>query len=772
MVDYRSVETKFEYSPDMQAVYEDLLKRLKPNRVREDTWTGAPTDGKNPFLDVFLETKGEPYAIRLAKSIVRSWMVTEPFLADGDILIGNPRPWRPLYEHFSFGIFVVRDALNDPSYDGVREEQLKLMNEMEDEFVPLGWHYLYDEARRRFVTPETPDDYTRVANGLWWTGGYQGHTVPNYDILVTKGIGGVHADVASRLEEETDPHKRETLEACKIILEGLRDWILMNADYAEAKAKSDEKFAERYMAVAENCRSICWNAPKTLYEAAQLIWSYALWDWVDCVGRMDQYLNPFFEAAVAENKQNAEDVLASLMMKFLEHGIHNITVGGVKPEDGSDATNDLTFLLLQILRRTHETHPRMSVRFHENSDPRLMSLVVKMWSEGMSDPSVASDTLIIPSFISNYGVAEKDARNYTLLGCQELEIPGKSNFGCEDGQLNLAKVLEFTLNDGKARIYDDLQIGLKTGHITDYETFEDFFAAYEKQVQFFTKHFVDLANMGQEMRAANYAKLVKTPFTEACVERGLNLDEGGAVYNYGCLETAGAGVVADSMMAIKKLVFDEKLISKETLEAAIAADFVGYEKERQLLLNKAPKYGNDDPEADAMMNRVLTSFWGDIKNYKSVRGQEFTGACSLLTGGIFYGYETWATPDGRHKGEALGNTIGPRPGNDKNGLTALLNSVARQPLDLGLGGTTCNILIPTTIMKTPEMRADIEALMTTFLREGGQLGQITTACVEDMIDAQKNPEAHQDLIVRVGGFSIKFCELNDYEQNEIIARYS
>ncbi len=772
MENYRSIEEKFEYSQDMQAVYDELQKRLQPNRKREDTWTGRAPDGKNPFLDVFLETKGEPYAIRLAKGIVRSWMVTEPFLADGDILIGCPRPWRPLYEHFSFGIFIVRDALNDESYKDVREEQLRLINEMEHDLVPLGWDYLYDEARRRFVSSEHPEDYEKFSQGLWWTGGYQGHTVPNYDILVTKGIGRVCDEVCARLEGETDTRKRETLEACRIILEGFRDWMLMQADYAEEKANSDEKYHDRYMAVAENCRFVSWNAPQDLYQAAQLIWSYNLWDWVDCVGRLDQYLWSFFEKAVNEDKQRSEDIVASLMMKFLEHGVHNITVGGVKPEDGSCAENDLTFLLLQILRRTHETHPRMSVRFSENTDPRLMSLTVKMWSEGMSDPSVASDTLIIPSFINNYGVEEKDARNYSLLGCQELEIPGKSNFGCEDGQINLAKILEYTLNDGKSRFHDDIQIGLKTGHITDYETFEDFWNAYDSQVKYFTKHFVDLSNMGQEMRAANYAKLVKTPFTEACIERGLNLDEGGAVYNYGCIETAGAGVVADSMTAIKKLVFEEKLISRETLEAAIAANYKGYEKERQLLLNKAPKYGNDDPEADAMMSRVLESFWSDIKNYKSVRGQEFTGACSLLSGGITYGFETWATPDGRTSRLPLGNTIAPRPGNDKNGLTALLNSVAKLPLKYGLGGTTANILIPTTIMKTPEMRADIEALMTTFLREGGQLGQITTACVEDMIDAKEHPESHQDLIVRVGGFSIKFCELCDWEQDEIIARYA
>ncbi len=772
MLDYRSSEEKFEYSPDMQTVYDDLQLRLKPNRVREDTWTGAEPDGKNPFLDVFLETKGEPYAIRLAKSIVRSWMVTEPFLAKGDILIGCPRPRRPLFEHFSFGIFIERWVLDNEAYKDVREEQLKLINEMEDEFVPLGWHYLYDEARRRFVAPDRPDDYTKVSDGLWWTGGYQGHTVPNYDILVTKGIGGVHSDVCARLEGETDAHKRETLEACKIILEGFRDWMLMQADHAEAMAKEDADFADRYMAVAENCRFVSWNVPETFYQAAQLVWSYNLWDWVDCVGRLDQYMWPFFEKAVAEDKQYAENIAASLMMKFLEHGVHNITVGGVDPENGEDATNDLSFLLLQILRRTHETHPRMSVRIAENTDPRLMELTVKMWSEGMSDPSVASDTLIIPSFIENYGVAEKDARNYTILGCQEIEIPGKSNFGCEDGQLNLAKVLEFTLNNGRSRFYPDVKSGLETGKITDYDTFEELWEAYESQVKFFVKHFVDLANMGQKMRSANYSKLVKTPFTEACIEKGLNLDEGGAVYNFGCLETAGATVAADSLTAIKKLVYEEKLISRETLEAAIAADFDGYEKERLLLLNKAPKFGNDDPEADEMLVRVLHSFWTEIKKYKSVRGQEFTGACSLLGGGVAYGWSTWATPDGRHKGDPLGNTMGPRPGMDKNGLTAMLNSVSKLPLEYGLGGTTCNIVIPTNITKTPEMRKDIESVMTAFLAKGGQLGQITTANVEEMIDAKKNPEAHQDLIVRLGGFSIKFCELDEADQNEIISRYA
>ena len=502
------------------------------------------------------------------------------------------------------------------------------------------------------------------------------------------------------------------------------------------------------------------------------MWFYSLWDWVDCVGRIDQFMYPFFKRAVAEDRQWAEDCTAALMLKFLEHGIHNMTLGGCDPETCEDATNELSYLYLQIARRNHETHPRITLRIGENTDPALLSLGVQMWSEGMSDPTVASDTTIIPAFIENYGVLPEDARNYTILGCQELEIPGKSNFGCEDGLLNLAKILEITMNDGYSRFDSTYRIGLPTGHITDYDTFEAFYEAYNSQVKYFVQRFIPLCNKGQEMRAANYAKLVKTPFTEDCIERGLNLDDGGAVYNYGCVETAGSSVVADSLTAIKKLVFEEKKISKETLEAAIAANFKGYEDVRLCLLHSAPKFGNDDSEADGMAHRVLFDFWSEIKKYKSVRGGEFSGACSLLSNGIYMGGATWATPDGRYHGMPFGNSIGPVPGRDREGLTAMLSSVAKLPLDLGVGGTTCNVLIPTTFTKTEETRDKIRAVVEAFLQSGGQLAQITTASADDMRDAKVHPEDHEDLIVRVGGFSIHFNDLDSEHQDEIISRYA
>lgn len=190
-----------------------------------------------------------------------------------------------------------------------------------------------------------------------------------------------------------------------------------------------------------------------------------------------------------------------------------------------------------------------------------------------------------------------------------------------------------------------------------------------------------------------------------------------------------------------------------------------------MLLRLSPKFGNDEDRADEMAVRVLNTYWDEIAKYKSVRGGVYTGACSLLTSGISYGEKTGALPDGRHAGEPLGNTMGPRPGADHNGLTAMLNSVAKLPLHKGVGGTTLNVTVPAKSMKTAAQRANVATLIKTFMNGGGQMAQINTACLEDLLDAKEHPERHGDLIVRVGGYSMQFVQLNRKAQEEIISRY-
>ena len=771
-MEYSSVDWKLAFSPNMQRVYDDLMERLQPYGAREHTSTGPDrAGGKNPFADVFAEMPDAPYAICCAHGIVRSWMESPFVIYPGEYVVVITRPFYPIMEHFSHGLQDNRWILDQPEFASKKEWEIERITRMYDRMFPLCDDYLHD-AGKAFFTPEIYEAIRQ--DGLWWAGGYQGHTVPDYKTLLTLGLDGLLEKIHRCAAAHTGADEQAALvyQASEIVICGLSRWIEAYGEHAQALAQCCDDPVQRqiYETIWENCRFVAHQAPKTLYQAVQLTWFYALWDWVDCMGRVDQYLYPFYRTSMQEGDVvSPEDSIVSLMLKLFENGAHNITVSGQK-EDGTDATNDLTYLMLQTIRRFHDVHPRMSVRLHKNSPSQLMRLVVQMWSEGMSDPSVVSDEAVIPGLL-RLGVSLEDARDYTMLGCQEIEIPGKSNFGCEDGSFNLAKVLEYTLWDGYSKATGKY-IGLRTGKLTDFSSFTDFYAAFVAQVQYFTKPYLELCNRGVDIRVANFSKMVKTPLTANCLERGLQHDAGGPIYNFGVIETAGVSAVADALTAIKKLVFEERKITAEELLDALDADFQGYEAQRQLLLHKAPKFGNDDPEADAMAVRVLDMFWSEIGKYKSRRGDVFTGACSLLNAGIEYGKKTGALPDGRFAGEPLGNSIGPRPGADQNGLTAMLASVAKLPLEKGAGGTTLNVVLTTKLLSTPDLRESIGAVLYHYLMHGGQMAQVTTANLEDLQDAKVHPERHGDLIIRIGGFSVQFVILNDAEQDEVISRYA
>ncbi len=766
MKDYRFVEEKLPLSDQLDALGKTVRARLKGYSLEENTFTGPKPDGSHPFLDVFEEMPDASYSHCLASGIVRSWLTAPVVIYDEDLLVGLPRPNLVIMEHFSWGLRYHENRLEEEEVYRKDAESIRArVKTLSGRLFPLDHSHIDREGERMFGK----EAYDILSLGLWWVGGYQGHTVPGYPQLLRKGFGGIAEEIRSYMANTTDEKKLDLYEALLILLEGLRDYALLYAGAAEEKARQTGE--PRFERIAENCRAIAWNRPQTLYQAAQLMWFYCLWDWVDCVGRFDQYMYPFFKKACEEGDVfPAEDIIGALYLKFQEHGVHNLGLGGVKPEDGTDATNPLTYLVLQTGRRFFGIHPRLTARIHRNSPPELMRLIVRMWSEGMSDPTLVSDEVVIPGLMS-YGVREEDARDYTTLGCQEIEIPGRSNFGCEDGKINLAKVFEYTINDGRDR-KTGLQVGLKTGYLTDYDSVESLWEAYTRQMKFITSRMIPLCNLGVEIRSANLSKLVKMLTTDDCISRGLNPDDGGTIYNYGVIETGGSAAVADAFAAIDKLVFREKRITMRRLREAIDANFEGYEKERLTLLNLAPKFGNDDPLADEYAKRVLDSFWDEIRTYRSIRGGTFTGACSLLDSGIGMGRETWAMPDGRYAGEPLGNTIGPRTGADRSGLTAMLNSVMKLPLEKGVGGTTLNALLPRDAVATEEMRERVAALMTTYMLEGGQMVQITTASLEDMKDAQVHPERHRDLIVRVGGFSARFIEMDSETQKEIMRRYS
>ncbi len=759
----------FAFSPRMAAVHAEIKPRVREFRLREDTWCSPVEAGdKNPFADVFTEMPDAPYVIALAHGIVRSWLVTPRVILPGEALAGITRPIYPVHEHFSIGLRGQETLVPTDPTDAAECARLAALRAR---MTPLDMRHMLDEADRLFgkeAFAALTEDF------LFAAGGYQGHTICNYPTLLALGLDGVLEKIdrcAAAAAQDADT--RFFYEACRIVVRGMAAWLEGYAAEAAALAQAETDPVQRgyYAAMAENCAFCAHRKPVTLYQAAQLMWCLCLWDWADCVGRLDQYLWPFWQhSAAAGDVLSNEDVITALMLRLWENGIHNITIGGVTPA-GEDAVNDISYLILQCLRVLHDVHPRVSVRVHEATPPALTALAAQLWAEGMSDPTVVSDQNVIAGLLA-IGVPLQDARDYSLLGCQEIEIPGKGNWGCEDGLFNLAKVLEYTLYNGYSTSHPEVRIGPHTGEFTDFESFEDFFDAFVTQLRYFIPKFLYLCDRGQEVRAACHAKLVKAPFTDGCLEKGLPHDAGGPIYNFGVIETAGAAAAADALTAIQKLVFEEKRIAPATLLAALRADFAGYEKERQLLLNAAPKFGNDNDEADAMAVRVLDFFWSEIGKYKSVRGDVYVGACSLLESGTVMGSRMGAMPDGRHAGEPLGNSIGPRPGADRSGLTAMLTSVAKLPLQKGVGGTTLNVLLPNRLLADAAARQQAVQVLCTYLHSGGQMAQITTANLEDLLDARIHPERHGDLIVRVGGFSRQFVQFDAQTQEEIISRYA
>lgn len=764
-----NVREKLTFTERMERVHTDILSRLRPRDAREFTYIDPVPPVGNPFADVFEQMSDAPYVIALAHAIVRSWLETPCVIYPHEAVVGITRPTYPVLEHFSWGI-----QFHDHIYMqyGYPEEERARTDHLRERMTPLDFSYMDTEGERMMGK----EAYQTLTDELMFNaGGYQGHTIPNYETLLSRGFDGMLTFIDECAEKNAcDKETYDFYEANRIIVRGMSSYLEKYAAHAATLAETEPDAEQKryYLEISHNCTWVAHKAPVSLYQAVQLAWVLSLWDWVDCLGRVDQYFIPFYQHSLEYGDViSPEESVTSFMFKIWECGAHNTTVGGCKPDDGTDATNYLSYLFLQVLRNIHDTHPRMVVRIGKYTPKDLVDLAVLLWSEGMCDPAVVSDETVIPGLVK-LGVELHDARNYATLGCQEIEVPGMSNTGCEDGLFNLAKVFEIAMLGGRATKQRDFQLGPVTKPLIECESFEEFFAGFTTQLRYFTRIHCALCRKGQEIRGANHAKLVKGVFTTGCLERGLPHDAGGPIYGYGVMETAGLAAVADAMTAIKLLVFDNKLISAPQLSDALEANFEGYEKVRQMLLRCAPKFGNDDPDADAMAVRVLRLYWEEIAKYQSGRGGVYTGACSLLVAGITFGQTLGAFPDGRFACEPLGNTMGPRPGADTSGLTAMLNSVAKLPMELGVGGTTLNVILTQKMLATPVLRECVGAIMTNFLLNGGCMAQITSSNLEDLLDAREHPERHGDLTVRVGGYSAKFVQLDNAMQDEIISRYT
>jgi len=645
--------------------------------------------------------------------------------------------------------------------------------------------------------PEAPHDNVdpedRIGSGPWGDvgpdrvfigGGWvENHSIRDYEKLIRVGFNAVRQEIEDEISRAdpgcpdcADKHSfwLAALAICDAgVLLGER-YAQHAADLAEQAGSADER--RRLERMAHACRRVPADGARTFAEAVQ---SLLLLHILTCgedginansLGRLDQILYPYYAADLAAGRLDRAGALAlmeELACKlYLEYDVQHITLGGVDA-DGETAVNELSYIILDATENVGFIRC-ISVRLSRTSPPEFVHRCCELMARGGGIPFVFNDDCFIPA-LTERGISLVDARNYAPIGCIELTVPGRANPHAASGWFNSLKCLELALFDGRDP-RTGRQLGPNTGTVEAFNSFEDLFGAYCRQVEIFAQRMVNCCNCGELAQQAGGPLPCWSVMTDDCIKRGRDITDGGAVYNYHSVCFLGTANVADALMAMKKLMFEHKLIAPVDMLAALRADFEGYELLRQMILNDAPKYGNDIPEVDALAKRVADHFISVMDQKRAPHdGRYFVHLFSFAMN-VPFGRDVGATPDGRRRDEPLAYSLSPHQGRDVEGVTAVLNSIAKLPHNRAAGATAAIVEIDPDLLSGPEGANRLTQLTQTAVAMGiGQLQwNVTTA--ERLIQAQEDPETYGNIAVRVAGYSQMFKLVPKDLQDHIIAR--
>ena len=508
-------------------------------------------------------------------------------------------------------------------------------------------------------------------------------------------------------------------------------------------------------------------------------------------GRFDQYVYPYLASDLEKGlitEDRAVELLTNLWIKTLTINkvrsqahtfssagspmYQNVTVGG-QTADGKDAVNRLSFLVLKSIGQTRLPQPNLTVRYHRNISQAFMDEAIEVLKLGTGMPAFNNDEVIIPSFIEK-GVKKEDAYCYSAIGCVETAVPGKWGYRCTGmSYLNFPRILLMVMNNG-IDVTSGRRFVEDHGNFRDMESFEDLMKAWDKAIRELTRASVIVENAIDIASEREVPDILCSCLTQDCLGRGKTIKEGGAVYDFISGLQVGIANMADSLSAIKKLVYEEKRITRDQLMDALASDFAGEEGERirQMLINDAPKYGNDDDYADLPVVEAYASYLDEMKKYKNTRfGRGPIGGYCAMAGEDESSEDPMATPDGRHAREPLAEGCSPAHSMDRKGPTAVFKSVSKLPTHEITGGVLLNQKVTPAMLSTKENTKKLEFIVRTFFnRLEGYHVQYNVVDKATLLDAQAHPDRHKDLIVRVAGYSAFFNVLSRATQDDIIGR--
>ncbi len=776
------------------------------NNLRENSLAAEPvmSHQRAELLTQFYQSgKARGHSIPVTRALAFQYIMEHKkiFVMKGELIVGERGEFpksTPTYPE------IVLHSLEDLEKLDKRKKQFFRVTEetrkvYQEKIIPFWEGKTIRDNMFRALPEEWKDAYEAGIFTEFLEQRAPGHTVIGKDSF-KKGFLDIKKEIAqamAKLDFVNDPlalDKKEELTAMDISADAIIAYAHRHAEKIEVimAQENDPERLKELQEMHRNCMNVPAHAPQTFWEALQHYWfihqgvvtELNPWDSFN-PGRLDQHLYPFYIRETENGtltKEKAKELLMAFWVKFNNHpappkmgvtlkesstytDFSLINVGGVK-EDGSDAVNELSYLILDVIEEMRLLQPSSMVQLSKKNPDRFIKRALRIVKTGFGQPSIFNTDSIIQEMLRQ-GKRIEDARNGGASGCVETGAFGNESY-ILTGYFNIPKILELTLNNGIDPGTGKV-LGLKTGEPSEFNSFEELMSAFERQLN----HFIDIKIQGNNLIERMWAKYLPAPFLSLlindCIANGKDYNAGGARYNTNYIQGVGLGSITDELTAIKYHIYDKKNFSFETLMAALKANFEGYEEIEELLLHHTPKFGNDDDYADDQTRRVFELYFKAIDLRPNTKGGVYRINLLPTTSHIYFGSVIGAMPDGRRAKEPLSEGISPVQGADRNGPTAVLKSAAK--IDhLRTGGTLLNQKFTPSFFSDEKGITSVAQLVRTYFKMDGHHIQFNVVTAQTLRDAQAHPEKYRDLIVRVAGYSDYFVDLTEELQNEIIRR--
>jgi len=760
---------------------------LRIARLREQALAFAnepgPAERGWAVMKSYDESRAEPMPIRRAKAVAAVLQAETLVLDDGDLLAGRVR--RKIASHP--GIHEGHRWRNAAAYPDVAPNPGIVKGAaVSSDFVS----FMEDWARRHVcvhakVAALRPREVQRAmavqafsSNGLDMV-----HRLPRFELILERGALGLREEAAARMARldatrADDVKKRIFYRAVVIVCDAMAGYGLRWAEkLAElARAEGDAERRRELEQMAAICRRVPAQPARTFREALQSLVLVLCVNQAETTGsagsfgRLDQYLYPFYAADIEAGRLTRARALELVQCFFLKwyrtFDFHHTMLGGLTP-DGGDGTNDLSFLCLEAVERLR-TPRDIAVRVHKGTPPAFLRKAAEVARLGLGRPDFWNDEVMVPA-LAKAGFPIEDARDYAAIGCVEITIPGKCNSRTMGHAINLTKILELTLNEGRCALTGE-RVGGQCG--AEFPTYEALHAAYREQAAHFIRLAIEEDVRGYVVQATEHPFPVLSALTLGCTESGRDVMDGGALYNHAGVNLFGVANVADSLAAIKKLVYEEQRLTLDELRDALASDFGDREGLRQMLLNRAPKFGNGDPYVDEIAAQEVAFYCDEVAKYHTPEGGRFLPLLFGCTPASVHhvGARTGASADGRKANAPLATSVNPTHGRAVSGATAVLNSVGGIDFTKAAGGASFIVDLHPTVADGDRGLDALVGLLCGFFDQGGLEIGLNVVREEQLREAQAHPEEYGHLMVRVFGFSTQFVSLDRELQEHLIEK--